>query len=212
MQTIWKRFHALLMAVLLTASIGATALASEPDALPFTDVTETDWFYDVVSAAYAGGLMSGITDTTFAPNAGATRAMLVTILWRLEGSPEAEGGTSFRDVAEDAYYAPAVRWASSLKIVNGNTNGTFSPNGNITREQMAVILYRYAQSKDASIAETEYAELDFADTKQVSEYAYEAMCWCASERIITGNREKVDPQGTASRAQVAAILVRLGDD
>lgn len=184
---------------------------AEPGALPFTDVTESNWFYDAVSKAYTGNLMGGTSDTAFSPNANTTRGMLATILWRMEGSPEAEGSAAFSDVSADAYYADAVRWAAGKEIVTGNTDGTFAPGKNVTREQMAVILYRYAQSKDSSIANGEYAELEFSDAREVSEYAQEAMRWCASSGIITGSNGQADPSGSATRAQVAAILVRLSE-
>lgn len=182
-----------------------------PGALPFTDVTESNWFYDAVSKAYTGNLMGGTSDTAFSPNANTTRGMLATILWRLEGSPKAEGDAAFSDVAAGAYYADAVRWAAGKEIVTGNTDGTFAPGNDVTREQMAVILYRYAQSKDSSIANGEYAELEFSDARQVSEYAREAMRWCAGSGIITGSGGAADPRGFATRAQVAAILVRLNE-
>ena len=190
-----------------------TALSSQTgdseDALPFEDVAETDWFYDAVKTVYANDLMGAASDNAFSPYAKATRGMLTTILWRLEGSPKAETDVSFSDVADGAYYADAVYWAAGKGIISGGTDGRFSPDQPITREQMAAILYRYAQSKDKTIAEGNYAELDFTDTKAVSEYAYEALCWCAAERIITGNDGVLDPQGTANRAQIAVILVRI---
>jgi adenosylhomocysteine nucleosidase len=190
-----------------------TALSSQTgdseDALPFEDVAETDWFYDAVKTVYANDLMGAASDNAFSPYAKATRGMLTTILWRLEGSPKAEADVSFSDVADGAYYADAVHWAAGKGIVSGGTDGRFSPDQPITREQMAAILYRYAQSKDKTIAEGNYAELDFTDTRAVSEYAYEALCWCAAERIITGNDGVLDPQGTANRAQIAVILVRI---
>ncbi len=185
---------------------------STGDALPFGDVAETDWFYDAVRTVYTDDLMGAASGDAFAPYAKATRGMLTTILWRLEGSPEAESDVTFSDVAADAYYADAVRWAAGKNIIAGGTDGRFTPDQPITREQMAVILYRYAQSKDETIASGSYAELDFTDTREVSEYAYEALCWCAAEGIITGSNGILDPQGTANRAQIAAILVRISEN
>ena len=185
---------------------------STGDALPFGDVAETDWFYDAVRTVYTDDLMGAASGDTFAPYAKATRGMLTTILWRLEGIPEAESDVTFSDVAAAAYYADAVRWAAGKNIIAGGTDGRFTPDQPITREQMAVILYRYAQSKDETIASGSYAELDFTDTREVSEYAYEALCWCAAEGIITGSNGILDPQGTANRAQIAAILVRISEN
>ena len=115
--------------------------------LPFTDVREADWFYDDVVYAYENGLFSGTSDTTFSPNASMTRAMLVTVLYRLEGQPTVSGRSGFSDVKLNSYYEDAVTWAADNGIVNGTGATTFSPNANVTREQMAAILYRYAQYK-----------------------------------------------------------------
>ena len=193
-------------------SLSAAGEQPKPAALPFNDVAETDWFYGAVRTAYENKLMDGSSSTSFAPRTTATRGMLATILWRMEGSPKPENGASFTDVKEGAYYADAVRWAAGKEIVAGNSNGAFEPDKPVTREQMAVILYRYAQTKDETIASGKYAELDFKDTNQVSEYAYEALRWATSEGIFTGNNGVLDPKGTANRAQVAATLVRLTEE
>ena len=120
--------------------------------LPFTDVRESDWFYEDVAFAYENGLFAGTSDTTFSPNASMTRAMLVTVLYRLEGQPAVNGRSGFSDVQYNGYYEDAVTWAADNGIVNGTSASTFSPNANVTREQMAAILYRYAQYKKYNTA------------------------------------------------------------
>ena len=176
--------------------------------LPFTDVREADWFYDDVVYAYENGLFSGTSDTTFSPNASMTRAMLVTVLYRLEGQPTVSGRSGFSDVKLNSYYEDAVTWAADNGIVNGTGATTFSPNANVTREQMAAILYRYAQYKQYGT--TASAGLNgFSDAAKVSAYAKAPLSWAFAEKLVNGSDGRLLPTGNATRAQVAAILHRF---
>ena len=176
--------------------------------LPFTDVREADWFYDDVVYAYENGLFSGTSDTTFSPNASMTRAMLVTVLYRLEGQPTVSGRSGFSDVKLNSYYEDAVTWAADNGIVNGTGATTFSPNANVTREQMAAILYRYAQYKQYGT--TASAGLNgFSDAAKVSTYAKAPLSWAFAEKLVNGSEGRLLPTGNATRAQVAAILHRF---
>ncbi|QNL45361.1 S-layer homology domain-containing protein [Oscillibacter hominis] len=176
---------------------------------PFTDVDENDWCYDAVKYAVEKGLFNGTTDTTFSPDATMTRGMLVTVLYRLEGSPAVAASASFSDVAADSYCAKAVAWASANSIVNGFTEDTFAPNSNITREQMAAILYRYAQYKGMNAVTLEENLTAFPDADDISAYAVSAMNWAVGKQLITGKADgTLAPKGNATRAQVATILMR----
>ena len=176
--------------------------------LPFTDVRETDWFYDDVVFAYENGLFSGTTATTFSPYASMTRAMLVTVLYRLEGEPAVTGRSGFSDVTIGSYYEAAVTWAADNGIVNGTSATTFSPSENVTREQMAAILCRYAQYKQYGTSAS--ASLSaFSDAAAVSTYAEAPLSWAVAEKLVNGTDGKLLPRASATRAQVAAILHRF---
>ncbi|MBS1450349.1 MAG: DUF4430 domain-containing protein [Oscillospiraceae bacterium] len=176
--------------------------------LPFTDVRETDWFYDDVVFAYENGLFSGTTATTFSPYAPMTRAMLVTVLYRLEGEPAVTGRSGFSDVTIGSYYEAAVTWAADNGIVNGTSAVTFSPSENVTREQMAAILCRYAQYKQYGTSAS--ASLSaFSDAAAVSTYAKAPLSWAVAEKLVNGTDGKLLPRASATRAQVAAILHRF---
>ena len=179
--------------------------------LPFTDVHESDWFYDDVVFAYENGLFSGTSDTTFSPNTSMTRAMLVTVLYRLEGQPAVNGRSGFSDVQYNGYYEDAVTWAADNGIVNGTSTSTFSPNVNVTREQMAAILYRYAQYKKYNTAASSSLN-SFSDHTSVSGYAVASLQWSVAEKLVNGSNGKLMPTGNASRAQVAAILHRFAEN
>ena len=184
------------------------ALPVEVVDMPFTDVKEEDWFYGAVVYAYQNGILTGTGETTFSPNGPMTRSMLVTALWRLEGEPEASGASGFPDVKPDAWYAEAVDWASQTGIVSG-TGAGFDPEGSVTREQIASILYRYAKLKGWDVSKTASLQ-DFADGADTSAWATRAMEWAYAEKLITGkDGNRLDPQGQATRAEVAAILMRL---
>ena len=173
----------------------------------YTDVSEKEWYFDAVQYASQNGLMNGIGNGKFDPEGSMTRAMLVTVLWRYEGEP-AEGENTFTDVPNGTWYTDAVAWAAEKGIVGGVGNGNFDPNGSITREQMATILFRYAQKK--GIDTSKRGELSgFADSGNVSSWAKDAVQWTVAEKIINGSDGKLLPQGNATRAQVSASLMRF---
>ena len=177
--------------------------------LPFPDVTEGDWFYDDVRCAYETGLMGGVGDNLFAPNSQTTRAQLVTILYRLEGEPEVSGTSGFSDVAAGIWYTDAVAWAAENGIVNGVSDTEFAPGDDITREQLAAILYRYAACQGYDVSQR--ADLSgFGDASSISGYAHEALSWAHAQGLVLGFEDgSLRPQGTASRAQIAAVLMRF---
>ena len=177
--------------------------------LPFPDVTEGDWFYDAVRYAYETGLMDGVGDNLFAPNSETTRAQLVTILYRLEGEPEVSGTSGFTDVEADTWYTDAVAWAAQNGIVNGVSDTEFAPGDDITREQLAAILYRYAACQGYDVSQR--ADLSgFGDAESISGYAQEALSWAHAQGLVLGFEDgSLRPQGTASRAQIAAVLMRF---
>lgn len=178
---------------------------------PYFDVSSTAWYYNAVKYAVEKGLFSGVTDTQFGPNVSMTRGMLVTVLYKLEGRPAA-GGNSFIDVSGNAYYSNAVAWAASKNIVSGIGDGMFAPGQAISREQMVVILYKYAQSKGMDTSASASLS-NFADYDKVSPWAREAMQWAVGAGLISGkNGSILDPTGTATRAEVASILMNFLED
>ena len=180
----------------------------EEPAMPFTDVNEGDWFYDVVLYAYDNGLMTGVSATEFAPNQTTTRGMIVSMLARLEGVTSAEDA-GFADVADNDWYATAVNWAASVGVVNGYEDNTFRPNAPITREQMAAILYNYADYKGYDVSAR--ADLsDYADAASISSWAEDVLAWANAEGLINGmTATTIDPQGATTRAQTAAMFERF---
>ena len=187
-----------------------TNLMGDPNAMKFTDVTTDNWFYDEVKYVFEKGLMSGTADTTFDPQGSTTRAMLVTTLWRLEGKPTVDFVMTFTDVAADKWYTEAVRWAAANKIVNGYDEKTFAPTDNITREQIAHILFNYAKFKgyDVSVGEDTNI-LSYADAQNIREYAIPAMQWACGTGLVNGVDGSLLPRNNALRAQVAAMLMRF---
>lgn len=190
--------------------------AEDPDwepapEMPFTDVNEGDWFYDVVLYAYENGLMTGTSADTFAPNQTTTRGMIVSMLARLEGVTSAEDA-GFADVAANDWYATAVNWAASVGVVNGYEDNTFRPNAPITREQMAAILYNYSQYKGKNVSARANLK-GYSDYDQISGWAMDVMRWAHAEGLINGmTKNTLEPQGNATRAQVAAIFQRYLED
>ena len=178
--------------------------------LPFTDVRGDDWFYDDVAYVYESGLMNGTSETTFSPYISTTRGMIVTILYRMEGKPAVLEACPFTDVKAGAYYERAIVWAAENGIVKGYGNGCFGPDDQITREQMAAILYRYAKNRglDVSVGENTNI-LSYDDALDISEYAVPAMQWACGAQIIHGADGRLTPGAKATRAQVAAILHRF---
>lgn len=202
-----KRLMASLLTLcMLLTLLPATALAAGTGA--FTDVAEDAWYYDEVQFVKNEGLMNGVGGSQFGPELTVTRAMMVTILWRMAGSPKAEG-TQFTDVAAGQYYADAALWACANGIANGCGDSTFKPDNAITREQMAAFMYRYADYKGYDMdADGDLSK--FSDASAVSEYAEAAMAWANAEGLITGMGDgTLAPQGSATRAQIAAILYRF---
>ena len=177
--------------------------------IQFTDVNENDWYYDAVKYVHANGLMSGVSDTTFAPNANTTRGMIVTVLYRMENQPNVTIDNSFKDVKSTDYYGNAIYWAKQNNIVSGYNSTTFAPNDNITREQIAAILYRYAAYKGYSVDKTSDLS-NFNDTSNISNYALTPIKWAVSSGLISGMGDStISPLGNASRAQIATILMRF---
>ena len=178
---------------------------------PFNDVAEGDWFYEGVKFVHQSGLFNGTAADTFSPNAPMTRGMLVSVLWRLDGKTAPKAACTFTDVDAKAYYADAVAWAAENGVVNGIGESRFAPEGEVTREQIAAILSRYAESKNVDTSKR--AELaSFPDAGKVSTYAKDAMAWAVENGLVNGikngSETTLAPQGTATRAQVAAILAR----
>ena len=178
--------------------------------LPFIDVRGDDWFYDDVAYVYENGLMNGTSETAFSPYISTTRGMIVTILYRMEGKPAVFEACPFTDVKAGAYYERAIVWAAENGIVKGYGNGCFGPDNQITREQMAAILYRYAKNRglDVSVGENTNI-LSYDDALDISEYAVPAMQWACGAQIIHGADGRLTPGAKATRAQVAAILHRF---
>ncbi len=170
----------------------------------FTDNPTGKWFHDAIDFMVENGLMNGVSETVFDTHGGLTRAQLVTILYRLEKEPEVEGTTEFTDVEQGRFYYSAVIWAAENGIVNGKNATTFDPNGSITRQEIATILYRYAE---AEAVEEDHLS-DFTDSAEVSAFAKDAMNWAVAEGLINGSGSKLSPKGNATRAEIAAILYR----
>lgn len=201
-----KRFVSFLCAATITCSVHAAALTN------FTDVHLSDWYHDAVTYVSENELMNGTSGTTFSPNATTSRGMIVTILYRLAGSPDMPEGNwdyPYADVDASAYYSTPVYWARENDLVTGYSDTRFDPNDPITREQMAAILYRYADylglNTDTGFIPDKY--YDFTDYQTVSRYATNAMSWCVNHGVINGSNGELNPQGTATRAEVAQILM-----
>lgn len=208
-----KRAVTLLMSLVMLLGL-LTAGASAAD-LPFTDVATGDWFYPGVSFAYEAGLMNGVSSTSFDPNGNTTRGMFVTMLYRMAGSPFVFGtgvageGPAITDVRDGDYYYSPVRWAMANDIVSGYDDSTFRPNNPVTRQEMAVFLYRYARLKGQDMSAREDLS-KFSDASSVSSWADEEMSWAVANKLISGLTDTVlGPGGNASRAQVATIFMRF---
>lgn len=178
--------------------------------LPFTDVSVDAWFYDAIKAAYDAELMDGVSETTFEPDTAMNRAMLVTMLYRLEGSPEVTTNVSevFADCADDVWYSDAVVWAAENNIVSGRSETEFAPTATMTRQEMAVILYNYSVLKGAE-AVTEPA-LEYGDADAIADWAANAVTFCTAEGLMSGVSEtEFSPAGSATRAMGATVLFRM---
>ncbi len=188
-------------------------IPDDKNPLPFTDVAQGRWYYDSVVAVYEQGWMNGITDTTFVPNNPLSRGQLVTILYRLDGAPHVGNSSNFEDVENGRYYSDAVTWAQENKIVNGTTETTFSPEHDITREQIATIFSRYYAYKGGDVDQRADLE-EFEDGDSVSNYAQDALSWAISQKLLRGISNPgeptlLKPQANCTRAQAAELLVRL---
>lgn len=179
-----------------------------PSKTKFNDVSANDWFASAVDYVTGKGMMNGTADNTFSPKANTTRGMVVTVLYRLENQPSTSAA-SFTDVASGAYYANAVAWANANGIVSGYGSGKFGPNDKVTREQLAAILYRYAQYKKYNVSGAKSLD-GYTDAQSVSSYAVPALQWANAAGVVTGKSgSKLDPKGNATRAEVAAMLMRF---
>ena len=196
----------------VTASAVLTArfTAEEKPAVEFADVKPDDWYADAVAYAVENGLFSGTSDTTFSPGDAMTRGMLVTVLYRQAGEPEASNHNKFVDVSADIWYARAVTWAYDNGVVNGTGDKTFSPDEPVTREQIATILMRYSEATGMEVPETTAGDLSiFSDGDTVSAFAQEGMRWAVAAQLLNGNENgALNPRGNASRAECATILMR----
>ena len=206
-----KRMLRLTLTLCLALSL-LTGTASAAATPTFADVQEGDWYVEDVAYVYEHGLMDGTAAYTFSPNGKATRAMAITILYRLAGQPASSGDSPFQDVRPSDWFSPAVAWAVTHGIANGTSATAFSPNAIITREQLAAFLYRYAQ--DQGYDTSARADLSgYSDAGLVSSYATEALSWANATGLITGTTATtLSPQGSATRAQVATILSRFCQD
>lgn len=189
----------------------------EPDAVknPFADVNAGDWFYRDVLFSYEKGLMSGMDAAAFAPYANTTRAQIAVIFYRMEGSPAVEGENSFTDVVRGsgtAWFYDAVTWAQKNGIMGGYSNSSFAPNDPITREQLAAIFYRYAQYKGYDTTQGGMAIREFDDYESISDYAMGAMAWAVNTGLVKGDSNLLYPKGTATRAELAALLHRFAEN
>ena len=198
-------FHMADSKVTVEASFAKDGTVQKPDTR-FDDVAKSAWYYKAVEYVAENGIMSGVSAREFAPNAGFSRAMLAQTLYAMSGKPAVKAESTFADVAANAWYADAVNWAAEKGYVSGVGDGKFAPDASVTREQMALILYRYAGSPDAS----GMAQKEFADSSSVSAYAVDAIRWAVHEGLISGmENNTLAPQGTATRAQVAQILMNF---
>ena len=197
-----RRLTGLALALLLAGTVYA-------EQLPFVDVPSDSWFAPSVEYVYHNGLMNGVGEDTFQPNSSMSRGMIVTVLHRLEGKPAASAAAPFSDVAASAYYSDAVAWSYENGIVKGTSDTAFSPNGNVTREQLVTIFFRYAAAKEYDVS-ARAALSEFSDVEAVHSYALDAVRWAVAEGIISGvNRNTLAPGGEATRAQFATIVQRF---
>lgn len=196
----------------VSIEVSFAPIEDETPKADFSDVPADAWYAEAVQYVYENGLMTGTSDTTFSPDLTTSRSMIATILWRMAGSPVVNYAMDFADVPADQWYAEAVRWASSEGIVGGYGNGSFGTGDPITREQFAVMLYRFAQKQgyDVSVGENTNI-LSYTDVSSVSEYAIPAMQWAVGSGVITGMGDTLAPQGETTRAQAAMMLMRFSE-
>lgn len=197
-----KKFTTFLLAVALTLALSMTYCFAAVDDTGFSDVDADTWYAEAVVYCRENGLMSGTSTTTFSPSSTMTRAMLATVLYRIEGEPTVSGADSFTDTVDSAWYANAVLWASQQGVMGGYGNGLFGTNDPVSREQIATILWRYHGSPEAE------SGTDFADESSIASYAMEAVDWVRANGIMNGMDGNIfSPKSSATRAQVATILM-----
>ena len=190
-------------------TVQATFTQNQSGTLPFTDVKTGDWFYEAVQYVYDKGMMTGVSADRFAPASTTTRGMIVTILYRLENEPAVSGGSAFTDVESGAWYADAVRWAYAAGVINGVSTTAFDPESPVTREQMVTMIVRYAE-KFGAVTGARDDLSQFSDGMQVSSYALAAVRWAVAVGLLRGmGNGRLEPQGTATRAEVATLLMRF---
>ena len=188
---------------------GVIAVTAEPQRLPFGDVSDGAWYRDAAEYVYRNSLMNGMSPTTFEPDRSMSRAMLVTVLWRMNSSPAVSGAAPFADLKQ-GWYRDAVAWAYENGIVNGKSATEFDPDGDITREQLATIMFRYAASCGADVSDR--VPLEFPDAADTHGYAEDAMGWACAVGLIGGADGRLLPRRCASRAQVATIIMRYREE
>lgn len=206
-----KKDHTILVIFAAVADEPATDCADWENCpmRAYTDLEAGQWYHDALHYCLENGLMQGMGDGRFNPSGAASRAMIVTILWRIEGCPVVNYAMDFEDVAAEQWYTEAIRWAASENIVEGYGDKTFGTNDPITREQLAAILYRYEQKNGGGFKGLWMYRMDYVDLADVSDWAYEAMCWMNMNGIVEGRPGKIlDPKGTASRVEAAAMIQR----
>ena len=207
-----KKLLSLVISAILLC--GVLAAAVHADGLPFSDVKEKRWSYEAIKYAYDNKLMDGVGDGKFDPAGTMTRGMVVTVLWRMEEKPAVEFTEDFTDVKAGKYYSDSVIWAKNNDIVNGVSEGVFDPGGKITREQLATMLYRYADFK--ALDTRVNGDLSkFPDADKTHSYAKAALTWATDKGLVTGvksgDTDLLDPRGNATREQFATILMRFGN-
>lgn len=206
-----QKIGVLLMVIVMTLCAGLTVSAK--DVSDYNDVHENDWHYSYVKDVSEQGLMTGLNATTFGPSQKLARSQFATIIYRMYGSPQTSYKAFFKDVTDGNFYSVPVTWASQFGVITGYTDGSgnFGPADDITREQLATMLYRYADKLgyDLSISETAN---NFPDGSSVSAFALDGMNWCISKGIITGDQGKINPQGTVNRAVCATMISRFNGE
>lgn len=204
-----KKIMALFLSIVMVLGLLPASAFAANDTSAFSDVKTSAWYHEDVQYVSENGLMKGTGENLFSPDATTTRGMIVTILYRLEGEPSPTGACPFQDVASGKYYEKAITWAAENGIVSGFSADTFGPDQNITREQMATIIYRYSEYKGYDVSKQSNLST-FSDAGEVNDWAKTAMAWTNAEELITGTSSTtLSPKGNATRAQVAVILQRF---
>ena len=193
--------------VTVNATFSKIIVDPEPSSMSFTDVSENAWYCNAIRYVYENGMMQGISDTEFAPTLSMNRAMIVTVLHRLENTPVTTNTNQFTDVESNQWYTEAVQWAAEQGIISGYGNGQFGTTDNVTREQLAVILYNYTKHIDGDVSVISDMTI-FTDANSISNWAEDAISWAVGVGLMSGKGNNIlDPTGTATRAEVAQMLM-----